>query len=163
MIGRSAAIVQRPFLYVLRWSDSRTWGVDQAPIDGDLVYVPQGMTLLVDQSTPKLKGIAINDGTIMFSDEIDMVISSGFIMVNGGKFIAGTEAIPYQHQLTFVMYGGYYDAQMPMFGNKGIGCMDCKLSIYGTPRTPTWTTLANSIAVGDTTLKVSTTVDWKIG
>jgi hypothetical protein len=32
----------------MRWSDSRTWGTDLPPVEGDLVYIPQGMYLLVD-------------------------------------------------------------------------------------------------------------------
>jgi hypothetical protein len=52
-----------------------------------------------------------------------MIISAGFITIVGGQFIAGIQSNPYQHKLTFVLYGGYYSAQQPMFGNKGIGCM----------------------------------------
>jgi len=47
------------FLYVLRWTSASTWGVDSKPIDNDLVYVPLGTSLLVDQNTPILKGIAV--------------------------------------------------------------------------------------------------------
>lgn len=48
----------------MRWSDHRTWGVDLPPVDDDLVYVPRGMHLLVDQSTPLLEGIVVENGTI---------------------------------------------------------------------------------------------------
>ena len=61
------------------------------------------------------------------------------------------------------MYGGYYGKQQPMFGNKGIGCMDCKFSMYGRPRKPTWTTISATISIGDTTLTVTDDVDWKVG
>lgn len=53
-IGACNAILKQSFSYVMRWSDIRTWGTDMPPIDGDLVFVPAGMNLLVDQSTPKL-------------------------------------------------------------------------------------------------------------
>lgn len=53
------AIIVNSFLYVLKWSDSRTWGVDAPPVEGDLVYVPPGMSLLIDQDTPILLGIAV--------------------------------------------------------------------------------------------------------
>lgn len=68
-----------------------------------------------------------------------MEIKSGFITVNGGEFIAGNEGKPYVHKLTFTMFGDYYGKQQPMFGNKGIGCMNCKFSMYGKPRVRTWT------------------------
>ena len=89
-MGNSLAVINQAFSYVLRWSDIRTWGTDMPPIDGDLVYVPKGMNLLVDQSTPNLKGILVENGTLTFADESDMVISAGFIAVDGGIFVAGT-------------------------------------------------------------------------
>ena len=67
-IGNSFAVLRTTFHYVLRWSDSRTWGVDLPPLDGDLVSIPAGMTLLVDQDTPNLRGIAGTNATIIFSD-----------------------------------------------------------------------------------------------
>ena len=147
----------------MRWSDIRTWGTDMPPINGDLVFVPAGMNLLVDQSTPNLKGILVQNGTLTFADESDITISVGFITVVGGKFIAGTQAHPYQHQLTFVLYGSYYGAQQPMFGNKGIGCLECFISIHGKVRQYTWTMLSSSINVGDSTFTVQDPVDWNVG
>lgn len=84
------AIIRKSFQYVLRWSDIRTWGTDLFPVAGDLVHVPSGMHLLVDQSTPVLEGILVENGTITFSDEVDMVVSATFISVIGGRFVAGT-------------------------------------------------------------------------
>ena len=67
-VGQSTAILRDHFLYVLKWSDVRSWGVDTPPIDNDLVYVPKGLTLYVDQDTPILEGIAVEGGTLVFSD-----------------------------------------------------------------------------------------------
>ena len=89
-VGSQRAITDVTFTYVLKWSDPRTWGTDMPPIEGDLVFIPEGMTLLVDESTPKLKGIIAEKGTIMFDDSVDLVVQSGFITINRGKFIAGT-------------------------------------------------------------------------
>lgn len=61
------------------------------------------------------------------------------------------------------MYGDYYGKQIPMFGNKGIGCLNCKFSMFGKPRSPTWTTLAATANVGDSQLTVSQPVDWQVG
>jgi len=68
MINSIPAITQAKFRYVLRWSDHRTWGTDLPPVDDDLVHVPKGMHLLVDQSTPILEGIIVENGTIEFAD-----------------------------------------------------------------------------------------------
>ena len=90
------AVLKDWFYYVMRWSDEDTWGVDFLPQDGDLVHVPQGRVLVVDQSTPDLLGIVV-EGFIVFSDEKDMTVRTGFIMVNKGKFWAGDANLPYQH------------------------------------------------------------------
>jgi cell migration-inducing and hyaluronan-binding protein len=81
----------------------------------------------------------------------------------GGRFLAGTQSQPFQHQLTFVLSGDYYGPQQPMFGNKGIACMECFFSLHGQVRQYTWTLLANSVQVNDLTLTVQDAVDWRVG
>lgn len=162
-VGDIPAILEKRFRYVMRWSDPRTWGTDLPPIDDDLVYVPPGMHLLVDETTPILEGIIVENGTIEFADESDMTVSSGFITLRGGEFIAGTEEDDYDHKLTFVMYGNYYAPQQPMFGNKGIGCLECKFSMIGKKRTPTWTMISTTINAGENQFTVIEDVDWQVG
>lgn len=50
-----------------------------------------------------------------------------------------------------------------MFGNKGIGCLNCKFSLYGTPRVKTWSTITANISVGDTSFTVKDSIDWVAG
>lgn len=120
------------------------------------------MTLYVDESPPKLEGIIVQGGKLIFADEEDMEIHAGLIIVRGGQFRAGTPDAPYEHDLTFVMYGDYYGKQLPEFGNKVIGCFECKFSMYGQVR-DTWTTLDATISAGDTSFTVSEDVDWVAG
>jgi hypothetical protein len=90
VVGGTYALVNQNFLYGLAWSDASTWGTDLPPIDGDLVYVPQGLTLVVDVDTPQLEGIVVDGGTLLFSDQADIVVQATQITLNGGAFIAGT-------------------------------------------------------------------------
>lgn len=162
-IGGNIASKSVPdFFYAFRWSDPATWGGDIPPIDGDAVYVPVGMVLLVDQSTPNLKTIIV-EGSIIFADEGEMVIETGSIIVNFGVFRAGTEQVPYTNKLTFLLHGDYYDKQLPGFGNKAIGCHCCKFDMYGTPKTFTWTDLNATANIGDTSITVNDAVDWNVG
>lgn len=110
-----------------------------------------------------MEGIIVENGTIEFADESDMTVSAGFITLRGGEFIAGTEEDDYDHKLTFVMYGNYYAPQQPMFGNKGIGCLECKFSMIGKKRTPTWTMIATTINAGENQFTVIEDVDWQVG
>ena len=61
------------------------------------------------------------------------------------------------------MYGDYYGKQQPMFGNKGIGCLNCKFYMFGKPRIMTWTTISATINPGASTLTVTNNVDWQVG
>lgn len=87
--GNSASVQTNGFLYGHRWSDELTWGGDFAPIDDDSVYVPKGMVLIVDQTTPNLYLILV-EGSIVFADEADMTIETTFLIVENGVFRAGT-------------------------------------------------------------------------
>ena len=87
--GNTATLKTHGFLYAHRWSDTLTWGGDFAPINGDTVYVPKGMVLLVDQTTPNLYLILV-EGAIVFADEADMTVETTFLIVENGIFRAGT-------------------------------------------------------------------------
>ena len=47
------------FQYIDRWSDEETWGGDAPPREDDTVFVPKGMSLLVDESTPELNVVIV--------------------------------------------------------------------------------------------------------
>lgn len=96
------------------------------------------MVLLVDQSTPFLNTIIVEGGKIIFSDEIDMTVDANYFILIGGEFRAGLPTAPYQRKLTITLHGGFYDKQLPYFGNKVLGCMNCKFNMHGIVRNPTW-------------------------
>lgn len=79
--GRRAIVNCRNFTYAFRYSDPNTWSGDFPPIAGDAIYVPKGMILMMDQSTPKLKTIIV-EGSIAFSDENDITVQSESIIIN---------------------------------------------------------------------------------
>lgn len=160
--GNVASLDTDTFLYAYRWSDTLTWGGDFAPIDGDTVYVPKGMVLLVDQTTPNLYLILV-EGTIIFADESDMTIESHFIIIEHGVFQAGTENQQYNNKLTFILHGDYYDTQLPGFGNKVIGCHACTFDMHGQTRNVTWTELAQTANSGENKIYLTTAVDWQVG
>ena len=140
VVGNQTAIIYQQFYYVMRWSDDKTWGVDFLPNDGDFIHVPAGQTLHVDQSTPDLLGILV-EGRIIFTDETDMTIRTGFIMLRDAVLWAGDASKPYQHRLTFELTGSYYSRQTPFYGNKFISCDGCYMSMYGKEVGKSWSTL----------------------
>lgn len=60
-------------------------------------------------------------------------------------------------------HGGYYDKQLPYFGNKVLGCMNCKFNLHGVVRNPTWTELNKTAQAGSNTIEVIEAVDWQVG
>ena len=88
--GSKVHIATDIFLYVDRWSDESTWGGESIPREGDSVYVPVGMTLLVDSSTPVLDTVIV-EGKIIFADEQDMTFDAHYFIIREGEFQAGTE------------------------------------------------------------------------
>jgi hypothetical protein len=42
-----------------------------------------------------------------------------------------------------------------MFGNKVIGCKNCKFNMHGKVRNITWTDISSTIKPGDTTIMLS--------
>lgn len=76
--------VKQRFTYVLKWSDVRTWGTDLPPVDGDLIYVPQGQVLLIDVDTPQVVGIAAQNATVIVANHSSIAVKTGFITLIGG-------------------------------------------------------------------------------
>ena len=55
------------FAYVDNWSAMTTWGGASPPVEGDLVYIPKGQSILLDVSTPVLNTLII-EGTLRVKD-----------------------------------------------------------------------------------------------
>lgn len=58
------------------------------------------------------------------------------------------------------MYGGYYGAQLPIVGNKGISMLEGKFSMHGKTVQTTWTNLETTANVGDTSITLQESPDW---
>ena len=152
-LAMNSKLVQ--YWYGLVWSDEATWGGDFKPVVQDLVYVPPGQTLIVDESTPKPLKMILNEGKLIFADNTDLTIDAEFIISRGGQVQIGREGFPYQHKLTITLWGNFFTDQLPEFGNKVLGCHHCTLDIHGQPKVPTWTFLQNTVAVGANSLTVT--------
>lgn len=62
------------------------------------------------------------------------------------------------------MHGEIDGKQLPEFGNKGLGCHHCTLDLHGTPKSPSWSLVSSSLAIGDTTLDtVDALTNWNVG
>jgi hypothetical protein len=160
------------FYYVSRWSDDETWGASLKPAAGESVSVPRGRHLLVDEDPAGALDLVILDGGSMLfpcdpSDpSTNRLFDANYIFINaGGYFEVGTEENPYCSQIDICMHGTKYSPQVPVYGNKGIFVRGGTLSMHGMPRTPTWTTLAQTAYYTNTAIALSDdpAIDWQPG
>ena len=162
------------FQYVNVWSADTTWGGDFAPMDGDSLYVPKGLNLLVDiDRSPILKSVLV-EGSLLFmpkesspaqSTDADHLrtFDAMYIFVRGGYMEVGTALNPYTSKITITMHGTVEDPYIPIYGNKVIALRFGTLEMHGIVRDKTWTLLASTAAVGATTITLNEVVDWKVG
>ena len=73
-MGKQQKIFQ--FWYVNRWSSPRSWGCLEdedcsanMPSEDDIIEIPEGIELLLDQSTPLLTALIVNGGKLIFDKE----------------------------------------------------------------------------------------------
>lgn len=155
------------FRYVNYWSEPLTWGGEFAPIEGDMVYVPKGLNLLVDvDSTPVLSAVVVEGGLIFPSNSNPnhlRTFDAHYVLVRGGLFEAGTEQFPYTSKLLITMHSNRSSPELPIFGNKVIAMYNGVLDMHGVPRNPTWTELDITAEIGSTTIKMIRDVDWQVG
>lgn len=147
-LNGNAALMGNDVEFIDLWSLNATWGDDFLPTEGDSIHVPSGQTLLVDVSPPMLKLVMV-EGKMIFQDK-NIDFDAHYIVVNGGELWAGLKDSPFKNKLRITLHGEKYDNTMPGMGNKHIGIINGKLYLYGDPRTPTWTSLAETATVGAT-------------
>ena len=141
------------FRYVSLWSDETTWGFENLPIEGDMIYVPAGLHLLVDvDSTPKLSAVLV-EGSMIFpphptNPDHQRTFDAHYIMIRDGYMEVGTEEFPYTSKLTITMHSNKYSPEIPIYGNKVIGVRNGVLDMHGVKREPTWTELDVTAAAG---------------
>ncbi|XP_018426208.1 PREDICTED: fibrocystin-L [Nanorana parkeri] len=151
------------FFYIDVWSSKYTWGGETPPDEGSLAVITQGQTILLDQSTPVLKMLLIQGGTLIF-DEADIELQAENILItDGGLLQIGTEAAPFQHKAIITLHGHLRSPELPVYGAKTLAVRQGTLDLHGIPVPVTWTRLAQTVEAGSSTLVLQQSVTWKAG
>ena len=69
-----------------------------------------------------------------------------------GRVQIGTKSQPFRSKLIITMYGDKTSTQLPEFGNKVWAFHNGILDMHGIPKKVTWTLLASTANVGDTSV-----------
>lgn len=157
------------YTYASAWSDDTTWGGLFSPGEGESIYVPAGLNLLVDlDATPILNAVFV-EGSILFVPDTNpshhRTFDAHYLFITneGSRMEVGTEEFPYTSKITITMHGNDKDPFLPIFGNKVIGCSECTLDMHGVQRNVTWTYLDSTVEIGATVITLAEVVDWQVG
>ena len=127
------------YKYASAWSDPTTWGGLYAPVDGESVFIPSGLNLLVDiDASPILKAVVVEGGLIFQPDTADpthhRTFDAYYIFVRNGFMEVGTAEHVYSSKITITMHGTVADPYIPIYGNKVIGVRNGVLDMHGPVR-----------------------------
>ena len=158
------------FELIDRWSSMTTWGCQDhescKPVQGDLVEVPKGTRILLDESTPILKAILVSGGTLKIADSNVTLELEYLIVTNGGRVVAGihhnyllrivmllinlkgSEEDPITSSVEIRLHGNPDSHQLPLYGSKVIAVHSGALKLFGSPKV-TWSTLKESAQIGE--------------
>ncbi|XP_075681934.1 fibrocystin-L [Rhinoderma darwinii] len=151
------------FFYIDLWSSKYTWGGESPPEEGSLAVITKGQTILLDESTPVLKMLLIQGGTLIF-DEADIELQSENILItDGGTLQIGTEEAPFQHKAIITLHGHLRSPELPLYGAKTLAVRQGILDLHGIPVPVTWTRLAQTAESGSSTIVLQKSVTWKSG
>ncbi|CAG5956366.1 unnamed protein product [Menidia menidia] len=151
------------FFYIDVWSSRFTWGGLTPPERGSFVVITKGQTILLDASTPVLKMLLIQGGTLVF-DEADLELQAENILItDGGRLQVGQEGAPFQHKAVITLHGNLRSPELPVYGTKTLAVREGQLDLHGLPVPVTWTHLAQTAPAGSDRLTLMMEVTWKPG
>ena len=102
--GDSISADSSVYQYIDRWSALTSWKNQEPPVDGDLVWVPQGQVIMLDVFTPVLTALLIQ-GSVYVDTQKDVSVDATYIFVMGGVFQIGTADQPYERNATITLHG----------------------------------------------------------
>ena len=153
------------FRYVNFWSSIWSWGGLPPPSEGQLAAIPPGIEMVLDVTTPILKSLILNGGTLMYDrDQDGLTLNAEYILiVNDGSLQIGSEEEPYENEATIMLHGHTRCIELPIYGCKVLGVRKGSLELHGKPVANTWTRLAQTANAGDMSITVVDDVsDWQV-
>uniref|UniRef100_UPI003AACF14E PKHD1 like 1, tandem duplicate 1 n=1 Tax=Centroberyx gerrardi TaxID=166262 RepID=UPI003AACF14E len=151
------------FFYIDVWSSRYTWGGLSPPEKGTFAVITKGQTILLDTSTPVLKMLLIQGGTLVF-DEADIELQAENILItDGGRLQIGQEGAPFQHKAIITLHGNLRSQELPVYGTKTLAVREGVLDLHGIPVPVPWTHLAQTATNGSVTLNLMKRVTWRVG
>lgn len=144
----------------LRWSDPATWQ-GQPPGRNDVVHVPAGRSLLIDQDIDV--GALLIHGTATVAPRDVTIKTAGILVSHGGVLRAGEAERPFVHKLTITL--AHCARVEELFGLAGkflIAAAGGTIEFHGPKRVGS-SILADTVFPGGVVLRLTEAVDWRVG
>ena len=145
----------------MRWSDPAAWPDGKVPGAGDAVTIARDMEVVLDVTPPALRSLTV-DGSLRFSNDLDLGLETEWIYLRGGQLHIGSEGVPYTHNATITLTDNYPGENINTMGDRGIVLMGGTLSMHG-DREHSWTKLARTAEAGTTEIEVLDASGWRTG
>lgn len=164
------------------WSRAESWCPRGVPKTGDDVLIPNGVHVVLDTNTARLRHVVVKEnGTLSVVDEANKADGGAAITFEAnridvhGVFELGTESAPLRRHVTVLLVNDDVpvprgdDTNSELFGalphgSKMLAVLDNgRWDAHAVGRTPTWTLLNATARAGDTSVRLTTAVDWRVG
>ena len=149
------------------WSNATQWPGEVVPQAGDNVIIPGEWTIKLDVSTASLGTLEVR-GDLYFDETQDnLVLTAQRIWVTGQLFIGNSTTERYTNQAKILLTGKRNSKALVLgpvqdAGNKVLAVTG-NLTMYGALVNNVYVRLQAPANVGDTTITVPSTIDWKVG
>lgn len=144
----------------LAWSSPATWG-GRKPGPNDVVQVPAGCTLLIDENI-EVTVLEIQ-GTVLFAARDLQVKAIGILVSGDGVMRAGDARRAFAHRLVFTLGTGRNFNLIHGLGSKFLAAVNGgAIELFG-PRRRAWARLSDSTTPGTILVRLSEPVDWSPG
>jgi hypothetical protein len=144
----------------LRWSDAAAWA-GKPPGRTDVVHVPAGRSLLIDQDVD-VAALLVH-GSVTVAPRDLSICTAGILVAHGGCLRVGEQDRPFQHRLTVTLSESAKVAALVGVGGRFlIAAQGGTIELNG-PRRASWSILADTVFPGGVILTLTEPVDWRVG
>ncbi|MDG9669446.1 FG-GAP-like repeat-containing protein [Hahella sp. CR1] len=139
------------------WSEASSWLENSVPGPGEEVYIPAGSTMVLDNLNAA--SVIINEGILTAPVNRDFTLDVAEIHVMaGGLLELGREEAPFNGQGVITLLGDNPAAESKLIHAMNGG----RIEMHGQPQR-SWTQLGASAAIGDNSITLKETVNWRAG
>ena len=151
----------------LLWSLNSSWPDNQVPQDGQNVTI-SGVYMLLDITHVKCRTLEIVEATLEILDGEDRIIEASYIIIRGGRMVAGYPNTPFLAGLRVILHGDNTSPELRVGSSAPVGGRSIavfgELILNAPPHaTRTWTMLSTTAEKGSVYLSLIHSVDWLEG